>query len=527
MSQSRTVRDLRIVTSNVHPGQPCTLCKKGNQSKYFHPKSWKDASLLERLKQLEPSLNIEPHSCICRPCRNEVKNIMNDGFIPRWRKSNKGMCFVPKCTHSAQKVTKLANELDILAFFSIDDIDKENIGSQPGVPLCTEHYGAWYRHAHASPSHKHCKTCGKLLTDMSKSRPYPQPKLIQQFLAQNTDFSGEINLDDRACYSCYKSHLVTIRHLNSTTQSTNADLGTLLNQIKRDLPAPSDIHTIENVVSYTCNITAIYVGEILLKHTAILLPEANDFFNQKLKETAHQCAVNLDSDTAETITATWLRSKLSSILKPHMAYKCSLKSCGTVLYWYGGDLMHALNVALGQARNLKKSAADAEDDVCLSLNGKVHTCIKKLIEQDKSNPHDIQDINLDKFIQGLEPDVWKAICLLTQPLSSKAIKGTSHSNHVRKIRRCFCTCVLLFSTNSQCSFPLHTLITDAIETCGGSSRLQKLLNRLGACACIDTHDRYLQYRVEKKMKEGPMAAYPQDPFMIVSADNLDYVHGCA
>ena len=112
MSESRTrCRDLRPVTSHVHPGQPCRpciLCKIVNQSKYFHPKSWKDPSLLERLQEFEPSLCVELHSCICRPCRNELKDITNHQFVPRWRK-HKGMtqsCFVPECMNDAQKITK-------------------------------------------------------------------------------------------------------------------------------------------------------------------------------------------------------------------------------------------------------------------------------------------------------------------------------------------------------------------------------------------------------------------------------------
>ena len=150
-----------------------------------------------------------------------------------------------------------------------------------------------------------------------------------------------------------------------------------------------------------------------------------------------------------------------------------------------------------------------------------------LIKQDECTVHRLEDINIDSFIQDLDPDVWKAICLLTQPLSSNAKRGTEFSNHLRKVRRCFCLCVLFFSINSQCSFPMHTLITDAIETCGGSSRLQKLLNRLGACASIDTHSRYVQYRVQKRMEEGPMASYPSCSFMIISADNLDFKHSFA
>ena len=83
---------------------------------------------------------------------------------------------------------------------------------------------------------------------------------------------------------------------------------------------------------------------------------------------------------------------------------------------------------------------------------------------------------------------------------------------------------MLFTINRQCSFPLHTLITDTVETCGGSSRLQMVLNRLGACASIETHSRYVQYRVENRIKEGLMSELPANSFMVVSADNLDFVH---
>jgi len=44
-----------------------------------------------------------------------------------------------------------------------------------------------------------------------------------------------------------------------------------------------------------------------------------------------------------------------------------------------------------------------------------------------------------------------------------------------------------------------TLLTDAIETWGGSSRLIKLFNCLGICTSADTHARYVQYRVKKSV----------------------------
>ena len=120
---------------------------------------------------------------------------------------------------------------------------------------------------------------------------------------------------------------------------------------------------------------------------------------------------------------------------------------------------------------------------------------------------------------SIDPILWKAVCMITKPSSTKAIKRDS--SHVRKVRRLFCICTLLFSINSQCSFPLHTLMADAVETCGGSKRL---LNRFGVCVSPETHARYLQYR---RKSEGPMAAFPNNTFMFVSADNLDFIHGYA
>ena len=99
--------------------------------------------------------------------------------------------------------------------------------------------------------------------------------------------------------------------------------------------------------------------------------------------------------------------------------------------------------------------------------------------------------------------------------------------HVRKVSCMFCACVLLFTTNCQCSLPLHTLLTDVIETCGGSNRLVRFLNRIGVCASADTHARYIQYRIRKSMEDGAMSGYPQNAFTLVSVDNLDYIHSYA
>ena len=54
-----------------------------------------------------------------------------------------------------------------------------------------------------------------------------------------------------------------------------------------------------------------------------------------------------------------------------------------------------------------------------------------MIKEDAANPHQIENIDVDKFITELDPDIWKAICIITQPLSPRAVQS---ANNVRKMR---------------------------------------------------------------------------------------------
>ena len=147
---------VRQVYSSVHkhrPCQPCSLCKQGNQSKYFHPKSWKDTTLLERLKQSEPSLDILPDSCICRLCRDDLSKLGSEGHTPRWRKMKqnnvKRVCYVSGCSNPSSKVTQLANKatLDMLFSTASENEPPTSTSDDEGMyPLCQEHYGLLYRH---------------------------------------------------------------------------------------------------------------------------------------------------------------------------------------------------------------------------------------------------------------------------------------------------------------------------------------------------------------------------------------------
>ena len=125
-----------------------------------------------------------------------------------------------------------------------------------------------------------------------------------------------------------------------------------------------------------------------------------------------------------------------------MAFRCSVRKYGIFLYHHGGDLLHALNVTRGQIRHQnhqsdhKREGNDpvvGENDcnfqqklgeVCLTLNSKLHVCISKIQKEDSEEPVCIEDIDMNKFIENLDPDVWQAICLLTTTISK------SYKDHI-------------------------------------------------------------------------------------------------
>ena len=88
------------------------------------------------------------------------------------------------------------------------------------------------------------------------------------------------------------------------------------------------------------------------------------------------------------------------------------------------------------------------------INEKIHTSIKNLVEKDSLRPHRIEKLDIDNYIQEIDPDIWTVVCTLTQPLSSRAINCQKNSEVFLRVH-------FVFTTSSQCCFPFHTFLTDA------------------------------------------------------------------
>ena len=101
-------------------------------------------------------------------------------------------------------------------------------------------------------------------------------------------------------------------------------------------------------------------------------------------------------------------------------------------------------------------------------------------------------LDVDKFIQHvrtISPELWDHISLLTQSVKERkgrkaAVNEDSLHGWIKYLRRAYLLSVLLFTTNSECCYPFHVQLADAVETMGGSSELTTILNHVGAVASI-------------------------------------------
>ena len=144
---------------------------------------------------------------------------------------------------------------------------------------------------------------------------------------------------------------------------------------------------------------------------------------------------------------------------------------------------------------------------------------------------DFTNFNSDEHIAEIDPKLWEAICLLTRFASekkgvSKVTDPTSASFHTKHMRRFAILRIMMFCINNKYTIPLHTLVIDPIEGQGGSAILIKMLNQLGLCASADTPARYIQHKSINE--EAAMnCCLTSDSFMVVSADNIDFLHSYA
>ena len=112
-------------------------------------------------------------------------------------------------------------------------------------------------------------------------------------------------------------------------------------------------------------------------------------------------------------------------------------------------------------------------------------------------------------------------------MQTKQLGKTESHPHVKKVRRYFILCQILYCANQKCNIPLHTLLADTIETCGGSRELIHIFNRLEVVCSVDSHDRFVTEEAEKERQLCMWDHLDHHTFTVASTDNLDILQSHA
>ena len=127
------------------------------------------------------------------------------------------------------------------------------------------------------------------------------------------------------------------------------------------------------------------------------------------------------------------------------------------------------------------------------LNHQVH----ELVNHQKSESRD-QSMKLafdvDKFVatvHSIAPELWEHVCKLTLSVNerkgrSASVNDSTFSGRIKQLRQAYLVSLIIFITNSECNSPFHAVLSDVIESCGGSTELITILNRFGICLSVDT-----------------------------------------
>ena len=353
-------------------------------------------------------------------------------------------------------------------------------------------------------------------------RSCPDPQYIQRHLQETTDFKGQLKQDDLVCFQCYKAHIGILKAKESR-ESLDSDLREMI-----------EGHKSNNELSEACKMTISMVGTNLLDRNVLLLTDVHDYYCSILQDVA--CKANTENEKEDRkITAMWVLSMLSTHLEHHITWACTAKKYGTLLYRPGTDMIAPLQQAMWRVRYSKtkfEGHTTATGEVCSldetlnSLNAKVHAQIKRELSKNRQIPYDpINDFDIANLVDNVDPDLWNVICKLTQSVrESKKIETSTAAQHLKTVRRFFILHAILFCTDERCTFPLHTLITDIVDSQGGSSLLIKILNRFGICSSYDTLSRFIQMKAQN---ETPAKNLDSSAFTVISADNIDYLHSYA
>ena len=315
--------------------------------------------------------------------------------------------------------------------------------------------------------------------------------------------------------------------------SKDEDLKVLIDTLGRETS------TMGNAQDIICAATIrmlVTVGKMLMENRAmLLLPTIDSDFIHYARGLFAAKGMQ-DPQELKSIRSRSVLSEITAKYQHHVTSTCKVRKHGTLMYRHNSDILALLSEALWKLKQIhveliRNEALDTSVSTCPDpaeacnighVNKLIHTQIESCLSTSAKCPVYYDDLN---------PKLCNAMCVLTR--SKSEIRGTSKVNehqstalHVQKVWRFFLLCAILFCTHDRCSIPMHTLMTDLVESQWGSSVLVRVLNRLGVGSSADTLARFVQFK-RTASDQQHFKHLSKDAFTLVSADNLDFMHSFA
>ena len=519
-----------IVFSKYHPSRPCGPCALCGKSEgyYSHFGGWEEGEKSFVAKHLGQELS--PDSCVCRGDQKEAKRHKNNpGYIPKWSSpittpstSTCSQCFFPGCTVTEKLISP--------SFDSASNIEavlcRQPLPSEP-ILLCTKHYRNVHRKLASPPACKSCGTQPKPGTWFT--RHSPDAHTICSHLQNTVGMDIVLQPSDKICAMCYKAHIAILKSLEE-------QLNTPDNILKESMDIWEMVKRDDNTNHLTKTVLTIvlFVAKELLLQRALLLPAVCRMFLAEYGGCDSQSELHLESrEGMVSFSSRWLLQQIIMYLGPHLCYKCVHRKFGTILYRKGGDLLHALSWAL--ASQAKESEVFLKPSLDQHRNGYEENSIKEAgdiinnllhdhIKQSTSKEYDPTTLHINNLIQEVNPLLWLFLDLATRSVRERARPHRvphSEAMHTKNVRRYYILCLMLNCTNPTQTTPIHLVLTDTVEVCGGSRKLMKILNRVGAVCSADTHDRFVTSIAEHQRDKSVWDDLSSNVFTVASADNFD------
>lgn len=372
-----------------------------------------------------------------------------------------------------------------------------------------KHYSEVYRQVNGP---KPCAACGaQPRSGRVFTRHSPNPQIMNDYYARNVDHDESeateprvIEAQDLICYDCYVLHTEIVKLTRTEQPSLNSDL-----EAKVEAWTETIEHGSVSRVETATLTAATHVAKLLLASRATLLPRVSTVFLEAYQTTP--TGENFpEIETAECLikfSSRWLLQKLLTHLKHHLSYKCIHRKFGTVLYRTGGDLLTSISWALGEkpietesyCTTNSQNSESRLDEAAHMLNDLVH----KEVERLKTQTYDPSKLDIAQYMSCMDPRLLSFFETATQSVRTRCgANSKSESSTTKNLRRQYLVCQIIFCTNPCCPTPLHYLLADEIEVCGGSQQLIGIFNRLGCVVSSDTHDRFVAEKALEHKQES-------------------------